>query len=167
MPHALFLGSSLASVDRLNMQPRIPEPPSYVSRKFNHKLPSVFRKRKVRHDQQPEGEYELDEYNRPCPPGPSYSQSQSGNVESEVEMGKDIVGAESSETVDLEMKRYEAAMKGFDRIKWVDIHLRHATVGRRDCAGLLISDRHDLQLVVFCNHDQRIDPYPGRCSVLL
>jgi metal iron transporter len=132
MPHALFLGSSLAGVDRLNMQPRLPEPPNYMSRSISHKLPSVFRRRKSpNREVDPESEYEMDAMDRPSS-GVSASYQRPGMSEVEVEqrVGKDevLVRGRSNETLDAEMKRYEAEMKSFDRIKWVDIHLRHATV---------------------------------------
>ena len=46
MPHALFLGSSLSSVDRLNMLPVPPE--LHPKTKLSHKLPSLFKRQKRR-----------------------------------------------------------------------------------------------------------------------
>ncbi len=130
MPHALFIGSSLASVDRLNMQPQLPQPPSFFSRKISHKLPSLFKRRIMRtqEEEDPEADYEMNDLDGSSNPRIRIENGNAGNLEGEVQIGKDVMAGESSETLDLEMKKYEEALKGFDRIKWVDIHLRHATV---------------------------------------
>jgi metal iron transporter len=148
MPHALFLGSSLACVDRLDMQPLAPEPESYYEKKMktiriSHKLPSLFRRRVAQGEREDEGEYELDQMNRPIAsssnargqPGSSAVEGEGCNVESERDMFKEIALVESGDSqrtaeaaYEDAVKRYEAEMKSFDRIKWVDIHLKHATV---------------------------------------
>ena len=147
MPHALFLGSSLAGVDRLDMQPLAPEPQSHLKRKMktmnvSHKLPSLFRRRGHVADEGDGAEYELDRIGRSDPhhssdnahSRPSGSAG-ADNVESERDMFKDMVLVESGDSertaeasYEEAVKAYEAEMKSFDRIKWVDIHLKHATV---------------------------------------
>ena len=128
MPHALFLGSSLAGVDRLNMQPQAPEPERNHSYKEKlHRLPALLkRSRQSSNEQSVSGEYELDEI-RSQPVGHAESSVQ---LETEREVGKDVVQLESGSESAFEhaVKLYEAEMRTFDRIRWVDIHLRHATV---------------------------------------
>ena len=158
MPHALFLGSSLAGVDRLDMQPLVPEPESYFKQKMktmrvSHKLPSLFKRRGTQREQEDEDEYELDRVNPPVSStsvtvrsqrGSQTIEAEGGNVESERDMFKDIALVEtgdSGRTADTAyedaVKRYEAEMKSFDRIKWVDIHLKHATVRFSVCTRSL------------------------------
>jgi len=128
MPHALFLGSSLAGVDRLNMQPLAPEPESSHRYKEKlHKLPGLFkRKRQPSSARSASGEYELEDLRS----RPAAFAGSSTQIETEPEVGKDIVQLENGGESAYEhaVKQYEAEMRSFDRIRWVDIHLRHATV---------------------------------------
>ena len=105
MPHALFLGSSLASVDRLSMLPMLPNPTASRS----YKLPSLFK----RHASQAQ-DVEL-----ASPSLPSRSQGTSRKIENNAkEVQCDAVAR----------KLYEEEIKRFDRISWVDLHLLHSGV---------------------------------------
>jgi hypothetical protein len=115
------------------MQPKAPEPESAFSRKLASKLPSIFQRNKRRNSntdaQSGEAAYEM------SPIGPSFARpdAQRQQAESEIEGdGKDVLvsSGASTSSFDMAVKRYDAEMKSFDRIKWVDIHLRHATVCR-------------------------------------
>lgn len=158
MPHALFLGSSLASVDRLDM---VPQQPSPVSARKSFRMPSIqlfdgLRQRRRdragagRQDEPQEEDYELEPtvsraQSRPLPGASSLSRSASGleitqqRQESGVEVddskpvflrGADNDGGESDKAgaYDAALKQYEKDLKAFDRIRWVDLHVRHATV---------------------------------------
>jgi len=153
MPHALFLGSSLAGVDRLNMQPLAPEPKTSFKHnmkkmKVSHKFPSLFRRRGPSLEDQDEAGYELDQMDRPdstrsrplttqdlTRPNDPDERFDNGNVENERDMYKEMILIESGDSrrtaetaYEEAVKLYNAEMKSFDRIKWVDIHLKHATV---------------------------------------
>jgi metal iron transporter len=136
MPHALFLGSSLAGIDRLNMLPRPPihrsdRPKAYLMRKIK----SRFSKGKV----QEQAEIEL----QPVPTltglaGPSVRLPVDMPNAYACEEGKDIPSVPRSDADDQyaqEMERFQAEMGRFDRVKWVTLHLWHASVshlnGRR------------------------------------
>ena len=111
------------------MQPVAPEPESgYFSKKIAAKLPSIFRrnrnKPKASERHPAEAEYEMDAV-------PSASQAAEGVTTTQDEgMDKHVMVSDGAgeSSFDEAMKRYDAEMKSFDRIKWVDIHLRHATV---------------------------------------
>ena len=127
MPHALFLGSSLAGVDRLKMKPIAPEPKT----KLDIKLPSLF-KRKQKGASNITEEIEMDQVavQRSSEPTASTSADPTRSTCSvaEMEEGKQVFVVEEDSEYEAAMKLYEEEIKTFDRIEWVDIHLRHATV---------------------------------------
>ncbi len=149
MPHALFLGSSLASIDRLNILPTPPTqnsprqnaPRSYV-KTLSHDLLSRLRRRpnfrrieKAR--RRDDGDIEL----RDCPPD-SYRKvievaasssadtdfSRSENEVEEKPMMSEVEDDKEKLSYQALRKQYEADVKSFDRIAWVDVHLLHSTV---------------------------------------
>jgi metal iron transporter len=170
MPHALFLGSSLASVDRLNMVPR---PPSLRSRK-SFRMPRMFSwpfpfsypfsrstssRRQQDEDIGTSTSLELGVLPiRPSVDGDRDSiqpaplprvQRRGSDLEDKILGGDEEMSAsatttprlgaglgESSDalTKDFEAatREYEADLMAFDRIRWVDLHVLHATVSERE-----------------------------------
>ena len=137
MPHALFLGSSLASVDRIDMLPL----PPVLSVAKSHRLPSLFKRRR---SGTPDSEIEMGEapvstleLSRPS------TLSRNG---SEMNTSKNVGGSSSTlrhrkTKYEEEVEVYEQEIKSFDRIQWVDVHLFHATasgVNAWCCLALLI-----------------------------
>ncbi|KAL1410197.1 Manganese transporter smf1 [Vanrija albida] len=133
MPHALFLGSSLATVDRLGM---LPVPPSRKPKRRNVALPAlnVFgglrrrlggRERAATPDNVELAEIELP---REARAGPSTLAVVAADVSP---LPKDA-GAEDDkeDTGDFAaaQKRYEREVRAFDRIDWVRLHVNHASV---------------------------------------
>lgn len=146
MPHALFLGSHLASIDRLDMVPRPPQDPATQSKKRRALL--NFRKGKGRATEAQTEEYELEV--RPTthtltglnedgvrPPVQHPTAGSRTEIEDERD-AKNLSGplddgrAEeedgSREEFSKAMKAYEVALSRFNRIRWVDLHLKHASV---------------------------------------
>ena len=126
MPHALFLGSELASVDRLNMAPRPPMPQS-SPRSF--KMPNVAfaglrRRHRADKNRSPEvgAGTEMDVFDSTPGhldlPGPSSRPPTSAAISR----------ISSVEEYSEEEKEYQQKVKRFDRIRWVDVHLLHAAV---------------------------------------
>ncbi|WVR04033.1 hypothetical protein IAU60_001032 [Kwoniella sp. DSM 27419] len=150
MPHALFLGSSLASVDRLNMlpvEPTLAKGPRRVSMPAMNLNP--FRRRRPRPRQESDTHIATQsqlslptERARPnlCDDEITRALSRSGSRRSEVPLDTPCKDLASPMTVDDEnlsdeqvtynkaIKQYEMEIRRFDRIKWVDIHLLHATI---------------------------------------
>jgi metal iron transporter len=139
MPHALFLGSHLASVDRLNMLPR---PPSRKPVPKNNRLPSlnplsVLRRRRTSRacaEGVEDGEVELRSVSTTgrstgvgltCVAPEGSSRPDLHHLESNV--GKDDDDDKDDQDYTFAMKRYEADIRAFDRIRWVDLHVWHAT----------------------------------------
>ncbi|KAL7419824.1 Manganese transporter smf1 [Cryptotrichosporon argae] len=131
MPHALFLGSSLASVDRLNM---LPTPPSAPVERRNARLPSLFaslRRRRAPADcEDPRRQHaELDDM---IELGPVTSARPASSALSRVDTSKgtdaDAVVQDKEDDYAAAMGRYEAEVRAFDRIAWVDIHVYHSTI---------------------------------------
>ncbi|KAE8540828.1 hypothetical protein D1P53_003192 [Cryptococcus gattii VGV] len=141
MPHALFLGSFLAGVDRLNM---IPQPPT-MRKLRNVTMPSFnpFRRtRSVCSDSEQGDDASsgispvLLETPRP------HSGSETAVLENDAAKDK-IIPQDSvleltkeQKRFAIEQKEYERNVRMFDRIKWVDIHLFHSTI---DTAFSLLS----------------------------
>ncbi|OCF58279.1 metal iron transporter [Kwoniella mangroviensis CBS 10435] len=137
MPHALFLGSSLASVDRLNMLPIEPSP---TKKPLSIRMPSLnpFRMRpnfKRRDSDLPTTQSQL-EVTSSSPVGSSSRQLQETPTPSIVGgEGKDLptpieYDIKDQDEIDYlrRMKEYEVSVRKFDRIKWVDVHLLHSTI---------------------------------------
>lgn len=143
MPHALFLGSFLAGVDRLNM---IPQPPT-MQKPRNVTMPSFnpFRRTRSVCSDSEQGD---DANNGIAPalletPRP-HSGSETAVLENDA--AKDEIIPQDSileltkeqKRFAIEQKEYERNVRMFDRIKWVDIHLFHSTVSasRSSITGL-------------------------------
>ncbi|WVQ78677.1 hypothetical protein IAT38_000764 [Cryptococcus sp. DSM 104549] len=146
MPHALFLGSFLASVDRLNM---LPTPPT-LKKPISVSMPSLnpFRRR----GRLPEAELaEGTEHSvrAPTPPAPAGSSVDVlGNIArrasrtnthemQNMETAKDLPSEEDDDAPEpskeearyaLAVREYERDVRTFDRIRWVDLHLLHSTI---------------------------------------
>jgi hypothetical protein len=138
----------------------VPQQPSPVEPRKSFKMPSmqllngVRRRipgRSGRAQRTEEESYELEV----AIPGAS-SRSQlpdlpsSSRVIPEVDDGKptllrDADGGESDKVGQFEasMKQYEKDLKAFDRIRWVDLHVRHATVRQTPSDSLLLVQRVD------------------------
>ncbi|WWD16741.1 hypothetical protein CI109_101172 [Kwoniella shandongensis] len=135
MPHALFLGSSLASVDRLSM---LPIPPTPAPKPRSVSMPSLnlnpFKRRNL-HRRRPSTAGQDEETNTSAPlPALSASTSRVSGLIPEETPSKDIqmeLGEEMSKeerAFALEQRKYEDKVRRFDRIAWVDVHLLHATI---------------------------------------
>ncbi|ORY29562.1 natural resistance-associated macrophage protein-domain-containing protein [Naematelia encephala] len=120
MPHALFLGSSLSSVDRLNM---IPVPPSGTSNpKRSFKLPAVNPWSRLRRRRTSTRDNEIE--------STDIELRDIQIISSPLDLPSSSLGPSSSfgrSQSDLETK-YEADVRSFDRIAWLDIHLLHSTI---------------------------------------
>lgn len=131
MPHALFLGSHLASVDRLNMRP---VPPTRARKPINQGLPgvlSILKLRRQRPGTDSPDNVELDNTERAlaaepvCDSLPEPSTPVTPGAEGPK---KDDVKDEDEADYQLALKQYEADVRSFDRIRWVTLHVNHATV---------------------------------------
>jgi metal iron transporter len=128
MPHALFLGSSLAGIDRLDM---IPKPPSLDDKKRSFKMPSLGFVRRLKGQSAPREEETIEmerTATRPFTDLPSLDDSSAR--EADADSKPDILPAATRKETELEaaMRKYEAELKAFDRIRWTDLHISHATV---------------------------------------
>ena len=224
MPHALFLGSSLAGIDRLDMLPRPPVHPSeraktYFMRKMRNRLGYSSRRKGGFASAQGETDQGLNDIElRPVVTltglaGPSVRVPPSGSVELGLDgalrsahgqqdpmeqeqnvegRGKDLVGT-TSMTSDIaaedkeyaeELERYKAELSKFDRVKWVTLHLWHASVSLcasiratffpltcplsqpGACVAHILGRYHRLP-PRFCPQHQRLDPHSRRRRILL
>ncbi|WWD08657.1 hypothetical protein V865_006770 [Kwoniella europaea PYCC6329] len=137
MPHALFLGSSLASVDRLNMLPIEPSP---TKTPLSVQMPSLnpFRRRPrpKRNDSDLPTTQSQVEVASSSLVGSSSRQLQETPTPSIIGgEGKDLptpieYDIKDKDEIDYvkRMKEYEVSVRKFDRIKWVDVHLLHSTI---------------------------------------
>ena len=135
MPHALFLGSSLAGIDRLDMMPRRPTPESDTATTAK-KLPFGLRRRLNRQTTVSPVEEETIEMKSYDPPArgdgtPHASADHSEDVIAQLDHARERSGQNSD--YDAAFKKYEADLKNFDRIRWTDLHIRHATVSPSSC----------------------------------
>lgn len=127
MPHALFLGSSLATVDRLGM---LPVPPSRKPKRRNVALPAlnVFGLRRRQQAQEraatPDN-VELAELPSASAAGPSTLAVVAANVEP---LPKTAADDDKEDDFAAAQKRYERDVRAFDRIDWVRLHVNHASV---------------------------------------
>lgn len=129
MPHALFLGSSLASIDRLDM---VPKPPTHDDKsKRSFKMPSLGLVRRlkgqstnnVREEEAIEMERTSSRIDLPTLDDVSAR-------EADADSKPDILPPAARKETEMEaaMRKYEADLKAFDRIRWTDLHISHATV---------------------------------------
>ncbi|ORX36391.1 natural resistance-associated macrophage protein-domain-containing protein [Kockovaella imperatae] len=120
MPHALYLGTSLATVDRLGLLPIAPTRQT----RWTYKLPSLFKRANTQTSTNERTEIELsdglDGLAGPSRPSssPRPDATQVGRSARDTEEAKDA-------DFDMRMKEYERELKAFDRINWVDLHLCH------------------------------------------
>lgn len=125
MPHALFLGSSLAGIDRLDM---IPQLPIDESAKKSFKMPTLGMLRQLRHKtgSKEEGTIEMEAPPALATDTPADIAGEMQDAESKT----DLLPRPGTKETDHEaaMKKYKAALKSFDRITWTDLHIKHATV---------------------------------------
>lgn len=130
MPHALFLGSSLAGIDRLDMMPRPPVQASQSTTSL--KLPSFgLRRRSERQTTVAPIEEENIEMKSNDLPIDGHGVQNGGTDNGEGVIAQlDRARSSSGEDANYEaaVKKYEADLKSFDRIRWTDLHIRHATV---------------------------------------
>ncbi|GMK54527.1 hypothetical protein CspeluHIS016_0111130 [Cutaneotrichosporon spelunceum] len=122
MPHALFLGSALAGIDRLDM---LPPAPKRKRERINNRLPMLNpaaairrRFRPQREDSDPEISLEPVESHQPTS-APSTSTAPPLAV---------VKSTDKDDEYEAEVEEYEKAIRKFDRIRWVKLHVRHATV---------------------------------------
>lgn len=169
MPHGLFLGSHLATVDRLDTAPVPPQDRAekeglitvfnrirangLPKQDWSAVLPAKWRQRQA--DRTPQMEVETDTEDR--------------------ELTKEEQEADAK--WENERVRYEAEVKAFDRVKYVTVSIAHSTVSNEvdsawkpspDSIALLIKpDRHDtLASRIRCDYQQcHLDPRIG--SLLL
>jgi metal iron transporter len=129
MPHALFLGSSLAGIDRLDMIPKPPSPDDGTKRSF--KMPSLGLVRRLKGQSAPREEETIEmerTTTRPFTDLPTLDDSSAR--EADADSKPDILPAVARKETEMEaaMRKYEAELKAFDRIRWTDLHISHATV---------------------------------------
>lgn len=131
MPHALFLGSSLAGIDRLGM---IPTPPTHDDNsKRSFKMPSLGLVRRLKGQPATDArEEETIEMERTSStrltdsPNLEDGTAREGDTDSKPDV---LPPAPRKETeIEAAMRKYEAELKAFDRIRWTDLHISHATV---------------------------------------
>ncbi|WVQ94443.1 hypothetical protein IAU59_001522 [Kwoniella sp. CBS 9459] len=145
MPHALFLGSSLASVDRLNMLPMEPSP---IKQPRSFSMPSLNPFRRSRPHPRQDSDSIIPQTNIDVTYQPSSSSSRPhpismpssmSGLDARPETPSKDLPIESVENDETEMtkdeleytkavKKYEMDIRRFDRIRWVDLHLLHATI---------------------------------------
>jgi metal iron transporter len=129
MPHGLFLGSHLATIDRLDIAPR---PPPETSSADSSSLPSCLTRKLPRRFrdmlEKPSSWLDLKRLGRQQRPPHETPQSFTSGVEL-TEIGgdnKDIVPMISKE--EAEATTYRNQLQQFDRISFARVHIAHATV---------------------------------------
>lgn len=131
MPHALFLGSHLATVDRLDIAPR---PPIELSKPILRRIPGQDLLGMLPERWRPIGQTEKLRRELGCPARSSGQTSEPGPTTSEDRDRKRMeVDEEIEHMIMKDQARYQAEMNAFDRVKFASIHIGHATV-RMLCA---------------------------------
>lgn len=133
MPHALFLGSSLAGIDRLDMLPR--PPASRLSSPLMIKSPvSNYTRRLASTPSAVNVEEEAGTEMKAIAPhfdasrGQDDESPQAGSRD-DLQVTPPGIQLERGEANrDAAAQRYKADLRSFDRIRWTDLHIRHATV---------------------------------------
>lgn len=128
MPHALFLGSHLAGVDRLDIAPRAPPERGSISY-------AAFVRRAKAMPRMPRKELLKSLTHRRRAPAQeteagSESVSRRGSYGGATEYrdSNDRFEEEEEEKWEKEKARYEAEVKAFDRVSFVALSIKHATV---------------------------------------
>lgn len=131
----------------------VPRQPSLTEPRKSFRMPSlnVFgsMRRRPQRAREPEEAYELDNTVSASPFATGMSNAASelrGASAAEINDGKpsilpDSAGSVSRKEGDYEaaLRQYEKDLKAFDRIRWVDLHVKHATVGTQAAIRLLAS----------------------------
>lgn len=130
MPHALFLGSHLASVDRLNMRPELP---MRARKPMNQRLPGILStlRRRQRPGNDSADNVVLDNMERTLAAEPvcgSIAEPSTPVIPVTEGPKKDDDKDDDEAEYQLALKQYEADVRTFDRIRWVTLHVNHATV---------------------------------------
>ena len=122
MPHAIFLGTSLATVDRLKLLPVAPNRDT----KWTYKLPSLFKRSISRSSTFEQTEVEMSDGLD------GVAESSSNTRTARPRSRNDARDAEETKDAEFEgrMKQYEKDLRSFDRINWVDLHLFHFQVSQ-------------------------------------
>ena len=128
MPHALFLGSSLAGIDRLDMIPKPPSPDNGTKRSF--KMPSLGLVRRLKGQSAPREEETIEMERTTTRPFDLPMLDDNSPREADADSKPDVLPAITRKETEMEaaMRKYEAELKAFDRIRWTDLHISHATV---------------------------------------
>lgn len=134
MPHALFLGSSLAGIDRLDMIPRPPVLEDKTKRSF--KMPSLglIRRLKGRSTSGTLEEEAIEMERTTSSPLsrltemmiPDDGPGRESDTDSKPDVSPPVARKETEH--EAAFRKYEADLKALDRIRWTDLHISHATV---------------------------------------
>ncbi|KAJ9102599.1 hypothetical protein QFC21_003000 [Naganishia friedmannii] len=127
MPHALFLGSHLATVDRLDVAPR---PPLVHSRPFFQKFARKDLLDKLLHRWRPAASSTTSR--QAGRRASTSSQAMGGSEDAAPDAGRTgrdtPIDEEIEHMIMKDQVRYEAEMNTFDRVKFASIHIGHATI---------------------------------------
>jgi metal iron transporter len=139
MPHALFLGSHLATVDRLDVAPR---PPLEHSRPFLRSFPRKDLLDKLLKRWRPGNPANASRpsIGRPSTPSEVRRQSEDANSRTGRTGRNSPIDEEIEHMIMKDQVRYEAEMNTFDRVKFASIHIGHATVGAIHGLRLKLND---------------------------
>jgi metal iron transporter len=122
MPHALFLGSALAGVDRLNMLPR---PPKRRREPINNRLPALNPAAAIRRRLRPQRQETDPEIPLENVEGCEPTVASTSAVPPQLNLVKTT---DKDDEYEAKMEVYEKAIRKFDRIRWVNLHVWHASV---------------------------------------
>jgi metal iron transporter len=134
MPHALFLGSSLAGIDRLDMIPRPPLLDDKTKRSFKMPALGLVRRLKGRSTPAVLEEETIEMRRTTSSPLPRLTETtildDGSGRELDADSKPDVLPPATQKVTEHEaaLRQYEADLKAFDRIRWTDLHISHATV---------------------------------------
>lgn len=172
MPHALFLGSHLATVDRLDIAPR---PPIELSKPILRRIPGQDLLSMLPERWRPLGQIEKlrRELGYPSSTVVQETSVPAPTISGTADQKRLKVDEEIEHMIMKDQARYQAEMNAFDRVKFASIHIGHATV-RSSCSWIgvslhrsLLTDRHGVVSVrIRCDNQlEHLDL--GGCSFLL
>ncbi|CAK9786732.1 natural resistance-associated macrophage protein [Cutaneotrichosporon oleaginosum] len=124
MPHALFLGSALAGVDRLNMLPR---PPKRRRERTNNRLPALNPAAAIRRRLRPQRQETDPEIPLENVEGREHGSSTAHDSAPPPQLPL-VKTSDKDDEYESKMQEYEKAIRKFDRIRWVNLHVWHASV---------------------------------------